>query len=305
MIRKIWNGIKNPKIILLQLINTNLFRNYPDYKYLKIKFKLRIGKKLDLENPQTFNEKLQWLKLYDRNPLYTQMVDKYEARKYISKTIGEEYLIPLIGVWSKFDEIDFTKLPDQFVLKCNHDSGGLIICRDKSKLDIEEAKKKINKCLKKNFYYLGREWPYKNIKPRIVCERFLSDDNIQELKDYRFFCFNGEPRLIAIDFSITDKSKTRRNLYDLEWNLIEGEISYPKELSKKVEKPKKLNEMIKLSRILAKDIPHVRIDFYYINEKIYFGEITFFHQSGLGKFQPEEFDDLLGGWIKLPQKMNV
>lgn len=273
-----------------------------DISFIKKRFREVFNREINLENPQTFNEKLQWLKLYDRNPLYTNLVDKYKVRRYISKTIGEEYLIPLIGVWDKFEEIDFLKLPNKFVLKCTHDSGGLVICRDKNKLDIEEARKKINKSLKRNFYYHAREWPYKNVKPRIICEKLLHDEIDEELKDYRFFCFNGEPRFVAIDFSITDKSKTRRNLYDLEWNLMDGGISYPRELSKTVKKPNKLNEMINLSKILSKGIPHVRVDFYYINENIYFGEMTFYHQSGFGKFQQEEFAQLLGTWIELPEK---
>ena len=300
---RVLNLIKNPKRIIPVLANRGFLNWLSDETILKIQFKDRMGKKLSIEKPKTFNEKLQWLKLYDRNPLYTNLVDKYAVRKYIAETIGEEYLIPLIGVWDKFEDIDFSKLPNQFVLKCNHDSGGVVICTDKSKLDIDAVRKKINKSLKRNYYHYGREWPYKNVKPRIICEKYMIDKLGTELKDYRFFCFNGEPAFIVVDFNITDKSKTRRNLYDLDWKLMNAEISYPRELSKIVQKPSKLNEMINLSKILSKDIPHVRVDFYYMNEKIYFGEMTFYHQSGYGKFHPKEFGELLGSWIELPSKV--
>lgn len=273
-----------------------------DKFYLLCCYKWATGKKLCIKSPVSFNEKLQWLKLHDRNPLYTQLVDKYEVQKYITKIIGKKYLIPLLGVYNKFEEINFSKLPNQFVIKCTHDSGGLVICKDKSKLDIKKMKNKINKCLKNNYYYAGREWPYKNVKPRIICEQFLINDTGEELKDYRFFCFNGEPRFVAVDFNITDKTKTRRNLYDLDWNLMDEQLSYPRELSKIVKKPNKFAEMIELSRKLSNGIPHVRVDFYYINGKIYFGEMTFYHQSGYGKFYPDEFDNKVGNWIDLSKQ---
>ncbi|QGH36258.1 glycosyl transferase [Gracilibacillus salitolerans] len=300
MFRQLKTALNEPKITLLYILRLKIFRFIPDTLYLKITYKLKTGNKLNLKDPKTFNEKLQYLKLYDRNPIYTQLVDKYEVRKYIVTTIGEEYLTPLLGVYDSFDEIDFSELPNQFVLKCTHDSGGLVICKDKSRLDINAAKEKITKCLKKNYYYIYGEWPYKNVKPRIVCEKYMEDEHGTDLKDYRFFCFNGIPRFIAVDFNITDKSKTRRNLYDLEWNLMNGSISYPRELSEVVPKPIELNKMINLSKILSKNIPHVRVDFYYVNGKVYFGEMTFFHQSGYGKIQPKEFDMEMGEWIKTP-----
>ncbi|WP_258831557.1 ATP-grasp fold amidoligase family protein [Peribacillus frigoritolerans] len=304
MVKKIIKVIRDPKIAVFYILNSKISRLIPDAYFLKIPYKIRTGKKLDLKNPVSFNEKIQWLKINNRNPKYTNMVDKYEVRKYISNTIGEEYLNPLLGVWDKFEDINFEALPNQFVLKCTHDSGRLLICKDKSKFNLAEAKKKINNSLKQNYYYSGREWPYKNVKPRIICEKYMEQDDGDELRDYRFFCFNGEPKFIAVDFSITNKKKTRRNLYDLNWNLMDGEISYPKELSLRVEKPDKLDLMIALSRKVSKDIPHARVDFYYINQKIIFGEITFFHQSGMGKIRPIEFEEQMGNWLKLPQKRN-
>lgn len=272
----------------------------PDKLYLKMKFRYMMGESLNFKNPQTFNQKLQWLKLYNRNPLYTKLVDKYEVRKYIVETIGEEYLIPLIGVYDNIDEIDWSKLPNQFVLKCTHGSGANIICKDKSKLDIQKAEKRLKKWMRRNWYWYGREWPYKNVKPRIICEKFLQEADGEQIKDYRVFCFDGEPKFIAVDFDITNKKNTRRNLYDLDWNLLDYGISYPRELSIKVERPKRIDEMIKISKILAKDIPHVRIDFYCLDTKIYFGEMTFYHQAGYGRVYPKEFEREMGEWIKLP-----
>lgn len=298
---KIQEGIKkvidNPWSIVISLMSKKPFRKLPDDIYLKIIYFSKFQQKLNLSKPKTFNEKLQWLKLYDRNPLYTQLVDKYKVRDYVTKKIGTDYQIPLLGVWENADEIDWESLPNQFVIKCTHDSGGLIICTDKTRLDIYYAKEKINQSLSNNFYNFYREWPYKNVKPRIIAERYIEDN--KELKDYRFFCFNGEPKFIAVDFSITDKSKTRRNIYDLDWNLLPIEISYPRELNQVVEKPDKIEEMIELSKKLSENIPHVRVDFYYIKNQIIFGEMTFFHQSGFGDIRPKKVAHEIGSWIDL------
>ena len=297
MIRKIIRGIRNPRLVILYILNFKVCRIIPDKLFLKIKYKLRIGKKLDLENPKTFNEKLQWLKLYDRNPTYTNLVDKYEVRKYVAKTIGEEYLIPLIGVWDKFDDIDFNKLPDQFVLKPNHTSGDVFICKDKSKIDIFKLKKIINKWLKREYYWLHREWPYKNIKPKIICEKYMVDESGVQLKDYKFFCFNGEPKAMYV---ATDRGiDTRFDFFDMEFNHLPL-IQHYKNSNKEIKKPIGFNEMIRLARILSKGFPHVRVDFYDINGKVYFGELTFYHLGGLEKFEPEKYDEIFGSWLKLP-----
>ncbi|EJS00694.1 MULTISPECIES: ATP-grasp fold amidoligase family protein [Bacillus cereus group] len=296
--KKICKIAKNPQMIISRLMNLKMFNNYPDDKFLETKFWLRTGKKLDLKKPMTFNEKLQWLKLYDRNPEYTQLVDKLEVRKYIEKTIGKEYLIPLLGEWDKFEDIDFNLLPDQFVLKCTHDSGGLIVCEDKGALNLKRAKKKINRSLKRNFYYHGREWPYKNVKPRIICEKFMVDESGIELKDYKIFCFLGEPKIIQVDYNRFEGHK--RNLYDVDWNYVSSSIKHPTDPARLIEKPEKLEEMLQLARMLSKEYYHVRVDFYSIKDKIYFGEMTFYHGSGYEKFEPEEFGYKMGSWLQLP-----
>jgi len=219
IVKKLKKLITNPRIVLQVLLgNEKIARIFPDKPYLKMKYWSIMGKKLNIENPQTFNEKLQWLKLYDRNPEYTKMVDKYEVRKYIAKKIGEEYLIPLLGVWDNPDDVDFDKLPDQFVLKCTHNSGlGMCICKDKSELDIAKVKKELEKGLKQNYYLHGREWPYKNVKPRIIAEKYMEDRNGNFI-DYKFFCFKGFAHsvMVCIDRNIGD---TKFYFFDKNWDL--------------------------------------------------------------------------------------
>ena len=269
----------------------------PDKLYLKIKYKRTFNKKLNLKNPQTFNEKLQWLKLYNRNPEYTKMVDKYEVREYIKEKIGEEYLIPLIGVYDKFDDIDFDKLPNQFVIKCNHDSGGLVICKDKSKFDIESARKKINRSLKTNYYYSGREWPYKNVKPKILIEKYMEDNVDKGLIDYKFMCFNGEPKL---SFTCSERyaDGLKVTFFDLDWNKLPVERHYPSS-DKRIQKPVNYDLMVKFSTILSQSIPFVRVDWYEINGKLYFGELTFYPGSGFEEFNSYEWDYKIGNLLDL------
>lgn len=276
-------------------------RLLPDKAYLKIKYKYSFGKKLDLEHPTTFNEKLQWLKLYDRRHEYINLVDKYTVREYIKRTIGNEYLIPLLHVYENVNAIDWSKLPNQFVLKCTHGSGSNIICNDKSKLDVEIAKKHLDKWMKKNWYWYGREWPYKHVKPRIICEKYMVDESETELKDYKFFCFNGTPRLIQVDFNRYADHK--RNLYDIDWNFIDATIKYPNKPDIEMKKPEKLYEMRVLATRLARNYPHVRVDFYLVYGKIYFGELTFYHGSGFEKFEPKLIEEQLGSWIRLPYEI--
>lgn len=271
-----------------------------DEQLIRKRFKKRLGRELDLENPIKYNDKLQWLKLNWHDLIATKCADKYEVREIVKEKIGEEYLNELIGVYVSVEKIDIDKLPEKFVLKGTHGSGFNIICRDKSKMNWDEEFKKMKRWLRTNYYLQNRETVYKNIKPRIVCEKFLVQNDGDELRDYRFFCFNGEPKFVTVDFSITDKKKTRRNLYDLNWNVLDAEISYPKETNIKVGKPEKLEEMIEFSKKLSSGFPHARVDFYYIDNKIIFGEITFFHQSGMGKINPEEFELEMGNWLELP-----
>lgn len=272
----------------------------PDKTYLKLQYKYHLGKKLNLGNPETFNEKLQWLKLNDRKPEYTMYVDKYAVREHIKNSIGEEYLIPLIGVYNSVEEIDWDELPDKFVLKCTHGSQCNIICSDKSRLNIEESKAKLKKWMNRNWFWYGREWPYKNVKPRIICEKYMVDESGTELKDYKVFCFNGTPRLIQVDFNRF--TEHRRNLYDTNWNQIDGFFNFSSDRSVEIAKPKQLNTMLKFAENLAVQTVFSRIDFYLVYEKIYFGEITLYPESGFGKFSPSELDSRLGSWITLPEK---
>lgn len=280
MYKKILSVIKHPSLILLKLDKMNLIR-LSDKKFIEYRFLSEMGYKLNLKSPQTFNEKLQWLKLYNRNPEYTKMVDKYEVREYIKEKIGEEYLIPLIGVYDKFDDIDFDKLPNQFVIKCNHDSGGLVICKDKSKLDIESARKKINRSLKTNYYYSGREWPYKNVKPKILIEKYMEDNVDKELIDYKLYAFNGKVDYVMVCFDRFNGG-TKFIYFDRNWNMKKtfssDGIKYGD--SVKLRKPKNLGKMFKFASVLSKNIPFVRVDFYEVNGKLYFGELTFFPSSG-------------------------
>lgn len=271
----------------------------PDKLYISLRYAAKHKKFPDFKNPKTFNEKLQWMKLYNRRPEYTVMVDKYEVKKYIADRIGEEYLIPTLGVWDKFDDIDFEKLPDAFVLKCTHNSGGLVLCQDKSKLDIQAAKKKINASLSENYYWYSREWPYKNVKPRIIAEPYMVDESGTELKDYKIFNFHGVPKIIEVDYNRFIGHK--RNLYTTDWNYMDVRIHYPNDPTVQIAKPVCLDQLLELAGKLSDGIPHVRTDFYVINGKIYFGELTFFHGAGWDKFTPESFGEEMGSWLTLPE----
>ena len=280
-------------------MNKNFFFFLQDKLYLKWKYKLLIGKKLDLKNPKLLSEKLQWLKLYNRNPEYTEMVDKYEVRNYIENKIGKQYLIPLVGVYDKFDDIDVDKLPNKFVIKCTHDSGGLVICKDKSTLNMKAAKRKINKFMKRNYYKVHREWPYKNVKPRIVIEKYIENKDKSDLLEYNIFCFNGIPKLVSVCYG--DKEKNRFNdFYDSDFNKLDLKCIY--NVSNVIlEKPKQFNKMKEIASILSKNIPHLRVDFYLCNNKIYLGELTFFHFAGFTKFEPKNYEITLGDYLKLDE----
>jgi hypothetical protein len=256
------------------------------------------GEKLNLKEPKTFNEKIQWLKLHDRRQEYTQLVDKYEVKKIVAEKIGEQYIIPTLGVWNHFDEINFDALPNQFVLKCTHDSGSIVIVKDKAQLNKAEARKILEEGLGRNYYYSGREWPYKNVKPRIIAEKYMIDESGIELKDYKVFNFDGVPKFIQVDFGRFTEHK--RNLYTLDWEYIDAAIKFPNDREEIIEKPEKLEEMLFLSKKLSYGMPHVRTDFYSINDRIYFGELTFYHGSGFEKFTPDRFGEVVGSYLKLP-----
>lgn len=271
----------------------------PDKLYLHLLYRLHLGKKLNLKNPQTFNEKLQWLKLYNRRPEYTIMVDKYAVKEYVANKVGNEFIIPTLGVWDSFDDIDFEKLPDKFVLKCTHDSGGLVICRDKSQLDRVAAKKVIERSLRRDYYLIGREWPYKNVPRRIICEQYMEDESGYELKDYKFFCFNGKVKYLKIDFD--RQSNHRANYYNPNFELQPfGEKNSLPNPDRLFERPSCLQKMIEKAEELSKDVPFLRVDFYNVNGQVYFGEHTFFPGNGTGVFCPSEWDEKLGSLIRLP-----
>lgn len=268
----------------------------PDKMYIQLNYLAHFKKFANLKKPVTYNEKLNWLKLNDHNPLYPKIVDKYAVKEYIADIIGEEYIIQTIGVWDNFDDIDFEKLPEQFVLKCTHDSEGLVICRDKSKLDLEEARNKIESSLKQNFFYVGREWPYKSVKPRIIAEEYMEDKIDGELRDYKFFCFDGKAKAMFIA-SDRINDTTKFDYYDLDFNHLDIKQKYPN--AGEVRKPLNFEKMIELAEILSKDMPHVRVDFYEVNGKVYFGELTLYHFSGFRPFEPSKWDKTFGDWLKI------
>lgn len=296
--RKIYNLIKNPKLLLFYLDRKNLFR-MNDEEYLKINFEKVFKRKLNLNNPETFNEKLQWLKLHDRKSNYTIMVDKYEVKSYVSKLIGDQYIIPTIGVYNKFSEIDFDKLPNQFVIKCTHDSGGIIICKNKEQLDIKSVNKTITKLLKRNFYYQGREWPYKNVSPKIIIEKYMEDKNNKSMVDYKFFCFNGKPEIMYISEGLENHDTAQMSFYNMDFELMTIKRKDYKLLEHIPKKPKNFEKMKEFASILSKNIPHLRVDFYEINEKLYFGELTFYTCSGFIPFETLEQDLMLGRMLNL------
>lgn len=274
-----------------------------DTTYLKLMYWASMHKRLNLKEPKTFNEKLQWLKLNNRNSEYTRMVDKYEAKKYVADRIGEQYIIPTLGVWNQFEEINFDALPNQFVLKCTHDSGGLVICRDKKELDLNLTKEKIERSMSVNYYYNGREWPYKNVKHRILAEEYMENGK-EGLHDYKIWCFNGEPEYIQYITGRIGKV-TYEKFYDKNW--AAQSFSYHNPILKNdVECPKELGKMLDLARKLAKDCPFLRVDFYVLNGgEIKFGELTFYPMSGFEKWHPEEMGNKLGKMLTIAQTKRV
>ncbi len=271
----------------------------PDSVALKREYRKVFGKELNLENPQTFNEKIQWLKLHDRKPEYKLMTDKIEAKKYVASIIGEEYIIPTLGSWKSFDEIDWDTLPNQFVLKCNHDAASVIIVRNKSKLDKEAARKKLTAALKDDYYKYGRQWAYKGIERRILAEQFMEQKGAEDLTDYKFFCFNGEPRVLFIATDRYAKDvEVKFDFLDMNFERLPFTNGHPN-TEVPLPQPMCFEQMKDLAAMLSKGFAHVRIDFYEINGKVYFGEITFYHNGGMVPILPVEWDYMLGSWINL------
>ena len=300
MFRKLRRYLSDPYFAL----GCDLIHKHPNWMsdefFIRTEFRIVMGYKLDLKNPKTFNEKLQWLKLYDRNPLYTTLVDKVKVKEWVAKKIGEKYILPTLAIWERAEDIDISQLPNEFVLKCNHDSGSVIICKDKSKFDLVAAKEKLGNALQYNWYLEHREWAYKNVKPCIYAEPYVVDEKTGDLPDYKFFNFEGEPRMIQVDFDRFTNHK--RNLYDTAWNFLEASIKYPFDRNRVFDKPTVLDELLNLSRKLSKGIKHVRTDFYLINDHIYFGEMTFYHGAGYDSFSSNELRECMGEWILLPTR---
>lgn len=276
------------------------FVSMSDKKYIEMIYAARFnGYMIDWNNLKTFNEKIQYLKLYDRKPEYTRMVDKYEVKKYVSEKIGSQYTIPTLGVWEHFDEINFDELPNQFVLKCTHDSESVIVVTDKNKLDLEEVKNRLEKSLSVNYYELGREWAYKDVQPRIIAETYMKDGNAKGLTDYKFYCFHGEPCFLYISEGLEDHATARISFVTMEWELAQYERSDFAPFEKLPDKPKTFEEMIYISRVLAKNIPFVRIDLYQINGKVYFSEMTLYPASGWLPLKKIEHDVQIGEMLKI------
>lgn len=289
--------IKKPLLFIYNAAWNIIAHLMSDEKYLKLKFKLRCKRELDLVNPKSFNEKLNWLKLYDRNPLYSKLADKYDVKEYVAQKIGKEYVVPNYGVWEKFEDINFDALPNQFVLKTTGDSSGVIICTDKREFDKKSAAKKIKKSLTRNYYYRTREWPYKDIHPRIIADMLLDEHTGKELQDYKFWCFNGEPKVMYVTNKGTNVAE---NFYDMDFNPIDINHGFPR-ISPEFKKPKDFGTMKQLAAILSKGIPFVRVDFFYVDNKIYFGEFTFYDWGGLRPFVSYEMDLKIGEWLTLPK----
>jgi len=289
--------IKEPEWIVYYINRAGYGMFFSDKFFSKAMYKLFFKKRLSLTSPKTFNEKMQWLKLYDRNPIYTKMVDKYGSKQYVADAIGEKYVIPTIGVWDSADDIDFDSLPEQFVLKCTHDSGSILICKAKKEIDIKKTKAFFESRLKRNYYKLWREWPYKNVVPRIIAEPFLKDGDNEFLPVYKIMCFEGEPQIIQ---TIQNDKQPNESIdyFDVNWNLLDMKQNYP---NSKVpfSKPACLQEMIQLARTLAEKTHFLRVDFYSVNDEVKFSEFTFYSDAGITKFTPFEWDNILGGMINI------
>ena len=287
------------KRAFLSIIGTSFFGFIPDEMYLKLKYRLLIGEKLNLDNPVSLNEKIQWIKLNIRDKSHSFMADKQAVRKYIADTIGKDYLVPLIGIWDSVDDIDFDSLPQQFIIKCTHDSGSFLKCKDKSSFDIRKAKRWLRKKQNTNYYYKSREWLYKDVKPRIICEELLLEKDGSDIVDYKIFCFEGIMKFLRIKYYVD--GELRQQSFDRDWNLIEK----PEQLlpgTKIFEKPVGFEDMVRISEILSAGLPQLRVDLYNVDGKVYFGEMTYYHGSGFMSLEFEELERKAGDWLVLPDK---
>ena len=294
-----------PQLCVNNLCEKKLLNWMPDTAFLKLRYWTFFGEKLNLKNPKTFNEKLQWLKLYDRDPKYVEFVDKQAVKAYIAEKIGEQYVIPTLGTWRSVDEIDIDALPEQFVLKCNHDSGSVVVCRDKATFDWEAAKQKLQKKLTGNLFWFGREWPYKNVKPCIMAEAYMEDENQKQgLTDYKFYCFNGEPKFLYVSMGLENHATASISFLNMDWTMAPFRRMDFAPLDTCPEKPKNYEQMVQFAKKLSKGIPFLRVDMYEIGGKLYFSELTFHPSSGFTPFVPKEWDEAIGSWLELPMEEN-
>ena len=296
----IFNYFKHPASLMDSLVK-NCGQWLPDSVYLKLRYRFQMGKRLNLKNPTTFNEKLQWLKLYDRNPEYTRLVDKILVKEYVARVLGPEYVVPLLGAWDRPEDIDWDHLPNRFVLKTNHSGGntGVVICKDKNSFDRQDAIRRLNASLQEDVYRNLREWPYRDVKKRVFAEQFIDPaPNNTDLHDYKFFCFNGVVRCFKIDFD--RQTNHHANYYDRDGSLLPfGELALAPIPEKELSVPSNYVKMIELAEKIAQGKRFVRVDFYNVNGRIFFGEITFYPAGGMGEFTSDGWDETLGTWLKL------
>ena len=281
------------------LIKLGYYDSLSDEEFLKKVFPKYMGYPLDLENPKTFSEKLQWLKVNYREPIQIVMVDKHEAKDFIAQRVGDQYIIPTLAIWDSVEDIDFDALPNQFVLKCTHDSGGIVICKDKSSLDREAAKAKLSASLQRDYSRISREWPYKDVPRRIIAEEYLSELGSNEILDYKMYCFHGKPKSTVVCSNRFSKTGTRMNFYDIDWNPMGIHFGHYPPVSTEFTRPETYEEMLRLATELSKDCPFLRVDFYEIKGRLYIGELTFFPGAGFEKFRPMTKDYELGEWLHL------
>ena len=297
--KKLLRFLTSPDYRFLVLAARGRKGSVPAEAFLKRMYRIHMGRELDLKDPKTYTEKLQWLKLYDHRPEYTVMVDKYAVKNYVSKKIGPEYVIPLLGVWDKVEDIDFDSLPKQFVLKTTHDSGGIVVCKDKDTLDIGKAKAQLRYFLNRNYYDRNREWPYRAVPHRIIAERYMEDPKQGELQDYKFFTFGGVPKVLYIAQGRGLGGETVADFFDMDFQHLPFTIDHNM-APVPPEKPKNFEKMKQLAAVLSEGTPQLRVDFYEVEGKIYFGEMTFFHCSGMEAFHPGKWDQIFGSWVELP-----
>lgn len=300
VVKKLSKLRSNPRIILHYLFAKISPYIKNDVRYIKWKYWINIGERCNLKAPTTFQEKLQWLKLNDHKPIYHDMVDKCEAKRFITERVGEEYVIPTIGVWDRFEDINWESLPNEFIVKNTNDSGTYCICTDKSKLDIEAIKRRLSVTWEKDYSNFSREWPYKGLKQRIIIEPLLHDEDSPYLTDYKFFTFNGKPKFYYTTSNRGSEGGLKEDFFDINGNLLEfnqeGYYNNPRTPAL----PVNLVKMVEFSQILAKDTYHLRVDFYEVNGSLYVGEMTFFDGGGFCSFSPLKYNKIIGDWIKLP-----